>query len=243
VSTTTITNANGTHRFFAVTCSQGINVSAGVTLVFIPGPESLSAALSSVFTVLSIVSAIGVTMIAIVFQGKERDKLKVLIPSLCALCAFSCAIVLTVVFGLSGPLTGAPPPGWGVNVLVVSTLWGYGLSVMALAGIITGQPNSSEITDFRIATPLVGLAGVVTAAIINEIAGAVMLVLCTIYAYIDAKKTHDAHPEFWKKHKYRSPRVYAVGTLLICFFFLPFYSFTLWSIRRHKLTAQTQKIP
>lgn len=143
VSTTTITDVNGTHRLFAVTCTQPINISAGLTVVFTPGPESLTAALSSVFTVLSIVSAVGITMIAIVFQGKALDKTKVLAPSFLALCAFSTAIALTVVFGLSGPLSGSPPPEWSVYSLIVSTFWGYGLSILALAGIVMDRDSKT----------------------------------------------------------------------------------------------------
>lgn len=143
VSVTTITGTNGTRRVYNVTCAETIAVSAGVTVTFIPGIESLSTAFSSMFTVLSIVSAIGVAIVTIVFQSPQIGKMgkRVLIPSFLALWAFSVAIVLTVFYALSGPLSGSPLPIWGIYALVMSTLWGLGFSMFALAGILVASPR------------------------------------------------------------------------------------------------------
>jgi hypothetical protein len=138
VSVTTITANNETHRHFNVTCGVQINISDTVTLTFAPGPQSLASAISSAFTFLSIVSAIGVAVATIVFQSSGLRKMGaiVLIPSLLALWAFSIAITLAVFYALSGPLSGSAPSLDGVFWLLRLTFWGLGLSILALAGII-----------------------------------------------------------------------------------------------------------
>ena len=142
LSVTTFADTNGTHRHFEVTCYESATGSKRLSAMFAPRAESVLVALYSSLAILSIVSAIGVTMIAVVLQGKALGKPKIFMPSFGALCAFSCAIVLTVMFGLTGPLSGSAPPQWGVSTVIVSTIWGYGLSILALAGIITDAPTA-----------------------------------------------------------------------------------------------------
>jgi hypothetical protein len=142
-SVTTITGTNGTHRAFSVTCTESGTGSEGLTVSFSPGAQSLASALSSSFTFLSIVSTIGVAFVSIVFQGIGSRKVggAVLIPLVVALWVFSIAITLGVFYTLSPPLSGSPLSRAGVLVLVASTFWGLGLSIIALAGLIRANIN------------------------------------------------------------------------------------------------------
>ena len=58
-----------------------------------------------------------------------------------ALWVFSIAITLGVFYTLSPPLSGSPLSTAGVLVLVASTYWGFGLSIIALAGVIRANTN------------------------------------------------------------------------------------------------------
>lgn len=138
VSVTTVTDVNGTHRHFYVNCADTVVVSEALSSIFSPGSESVLSAYSSMFTVLSIVSAIGVALIATVFQGESlrRAGIGALIPSVIALWAFSIAIGLTILYSLLRPLTGTTPPLLGIELLIILTLSGLGFSMFALAGIV-----------------------------------------------------------------------------------------------------------
>lgn len=138
MSVTTVTDVNGTHRHFFVVCADTVFVSAALSSAFSPGSESVLSAYSSMFTVLSIVSAIGVALIATGFQGDiiRKAGMHALIPSVCALWAFSIAIVQTVFYSLMRPLSGVTPPLLGIQLLIVLTLSGLGFCMFALAGIV-----------------------------------------------------------------------------------------------------------
>jgi hypothetical protein len=146
MSVTTLTDVNGTHRHFFVTCTESGYVSAALSSIFSPGSGSVLSAYSSMFTVVSIVSAVGVALVAIVFQGEILRKagVRALIPSVSALWAFSFAIGLTVFYSLMRPLSGVTPPLWGIQSLIVLTLSGLGLCMFALAGIVRSFEHESQ---------------------------------------------------------------------------------------------------
>ena len=138
VTSSTVTSGNATHKAFNVTCGQTITFSDQVVRIYAPGTQSISLALSSIFTTLSIVSSVGIAVMTIVLQSKQIRSLGklVLVPSVCALWLLSLAIAIAVFDSLLGPLSGSQPNIFLAQLSFAMTLWGFGSSVIALAGAL-----------------------------------------------------------------------------------------------------------
>jgi hypothetical protein len=138
VVSSTVTSGNVTRRAVSITVADNITISDQIIRVYAAGPQNISSALSSILTALSIVSSVGIAVIATALQSKNFRNLGklVLFPSIGALWLLSLAIAVAIYDSLLGPLSGSRPDIFLVYLSFATTLWGFGFSLMALAGAL-----------------------------------------------------------------------------------------------------------